>query len=106
ELARVSRDNVPSATLAGNIALVANLGAGGAGGAAQKAKKAKVKGADGSAESAAGQFWFSDWKLSGSRVEAQDDRAFGPILFSQYTLSGGTLKLTAQMPPLGADDSQ
>ena len=34
------------------------------------------------------------------------DRAFGPILFSQYTLSGGVMKLTAQMPPVGAQDSQ
>ncbi|MBW8884428.1 MAG: alkaline phosphatase D family protein, partial [Planctomycetia bacterium] len=106
ELARVSRDNVPSATLAGNVALVANFGAGGVGGAAQKAKKAKAKTADSSAEVAAGQFWFADWKLSGSRVEAHADRAFGPILFSQYTLSGSVLKLTAQMPPLGVGDSR
>src|SRR5262249_26244652 len=35
-----------------------------------------------------------------------DDRTFGPILFSQYTLSGGTLKMTVQMPPIGPQDSQ
>jgi hypothetical protein len=38
-------------------------------------------------------------------VEAHAERAFGPILFSQYTLSRGVMKLTAQMPPLGAHDS-
>jgi alkaline phosphatase D len=106
ELAKTTRDNIPSASLAGNIALVANFGAAGASGAGQKAKKAKAKAANGAGEPSAGQFWFSDWKLSGSRLEAHDDRAFGPILFSQYTLSGGTLKLTAQMPPLGASDTQ
>src|SRR5947207_1662659 len=66
ELARVSRENVPSPSLAGNVALVATFGAGGAGGAAQKAKKAKAKIADGTPEADAGQFWFADWKLSGS----------------------------------------
>jgi phosphodiesterase/alkaline phosphatase D-like protein len=106
ELARTSRENVPSASLAGNIALVANFGAGGASGAGQKRKKAKAKAAEGAGDVPAGQFWFADWKVSGSRVEAHDERAFGPILFSQYTLSGGVLKLTAQMPPLGVGDSR
>src|SRR5262245_28781364 len=106
ELARVSRD-VASSSLAGNLALVANFGGGGAnaaGKAAQKGKKAKAKGGEGPVD--AGEFWFSDWKVSGSRVEAHDDRAFGPILFNQYTLSGGVLKMTAQMPPLGPNDPQ
>jgi alkaline phosphatase D len=106
ELAKISREGVASPSLAGNIALVANFGAGGAAGGAQKAKKAKAKGAEGGAETGAGQFWFADWKVSGSRVETHDKRAFGPILFNQYTLSGGVLKMTAQMPPLGGQDSQ
>ena len=106
ELASVSRDNIASATLAGNLALVANFGAGGAAGGAQKAKKAKAKGGEGAGDVSAGQFWFADWKLSGSRLEAHDDRAFGPILFSQYTLTGGVMKSTAQMPPLGVGDSR
>jgi len=107
ELAKTSRDNIESSTLAGNIALVANFGGAGANNAAAKAaKKAKAKAAEGTADQSAGQFWFADWKLSGSRLEAHDDRAFGPILFNQYTLSRGTLKMTAQMPPIGAQDSQ
>src|SRR5262245_57550054 len=107
ELARVSRENVASADLVGNVALVANFGGGAnaAGKAGQKAK-GKKKAADVAADRAAGEFWFADWTLSGSRVQRHDERAFGPILFSQYTLSGGTLKLTAQMPPLGLKDSQ
>src|SRR5262249_5448469 len=35
-----------------------------------------------------------------------DEQAFGPILFNHYSLSGGILKMTAQMPPLGAADVQ
>jgi alkaline phosphatase D len=46
------------------------------------------------------RFWFADWTLSGSKVEEHDDRAFGPILFTLYTVSRGTLKLSAQFPPL------
>lgn len=50
-------------------------------------------------------YWFRDWTLAGSKVRHHPDRAFGPILGTQYTLSRGTLKLTAQMPPLGPDDT-
>ncbi|MFH1069467.1 MAG: alkaline phosphatase D family protein, partial [Candidatus Glassbacteria bacterium] len=46
-------------------------------------------------------FWFRDWKLSGDKVVLHPDRAFGPILFTCYTLSGRTLKLTAQLAPVG-----
>ena len=52
------------------------------------------------------RFWFDDWKISGSKVAGHADRTFGPILFSQYTLSRGVLKITAQMPPVGRTDSQ
>ena len=38
-----------------------------------------------------------------ARSRRIDDRAFGPILFSQYTLSRGVLKMTAQMPPVGRE---
>lgn len=110
ELAKTSRDDIQSASLAGNIALVANFGSGGTNAAAKAAKKAKAKAAEGAADQSAagqsnGQFWFADWTVGGSRLEAHDERAFGPILFNQYTLSRGTLKMTAQMPPLGPADS-
>ena len=49
------------------------------------------------------RFWFRDWKVSGPKVEIQEDRAFGPILFAMYTLSRRVMKLTAQMAPLGND---
>ena len=52
------------------------------------------------------RFWFRDWRLAGEKVEAHPERAWGPILWSMYTLSRGVLKMTAQMPPLGEADSQ
>jgi hypothetical protein len=46
------------------------------------------------------------WDASGSKINAHDDRAFGPILFTQYTLSRRVMKLTAQMAPVGPSESQ
>jgi len=53
-----------------------------------------------------GRFWFSDWKVSGSKIQVNKDQTFGPILFAQHTLSRGVLKMTAQMAPVGKADSQ
>jgi len=84
----VSRGHDP-ADLAGGLALVSDLKPIG------PAKGTSVRGA-----------WFADWRIEGSRVDSHDERAFGPVLFSQYTLSGGVLKMTAQMPPVGAQDGK
>ena len=51
-------------------------------------------------------YWFRDWVLRGERISAHPERAFGPVLCAQHTLSGGVLKLTAQMGPLGRQDTQ
>lgn len=82
--------------LRGNVALVANFPFPQQGG-----RRQQQDGGYGT-----GKFWFADWKLEGEKVDVHNDRAFGPILFSQYTLSDGVLKLTAQMPPIGEQDSQ
>ncbi len=47
------------------------------------------------------KFWFSDWTVAGSKVDTHEDRAYGPILFTLYTVSRDILKLSAQFPPLG-----
>ena len=49
-------------------------------------------------------YWFQDWTASGSKLVGHADRAFGPVMGAMHTLSGGVLKMTAQMGPLGADD--
>lgn len=88
----VRQEHTPADQLHGTIALVNNYSAGG--------RRATVP------AFGFGRFVFHDWQVTGSKVEEHPERAFGPILFSQYTLSGGILKLTAQMPPLGEEDSQ
>ena len=93
ELGAVAKETVPSGQVVGNIALVCNFGGAPAAAAATTAPEGL------------GRFWFADWRISGTKVEEHPERAFGPILFSQYTLSGGVMKLTAQMPPLGPRDS-
>jgi len=95
------KSQLATAKLAGNLALVANFGAA-PGGPAKKGKKTKEE----NAGPGAGTFWFSDWEISGPSVRRDDSHAFGPILFNHYTLSGGVMKMTAQMPPVGGKDSQ
>lgn len=46
-------------------------------------------------------FWFKDWTARGTKVDEYPNRAYGPILSTQYTLSRNMLKLSAQFPPLG-----
>ena len=50
-------------------------------------------------------FWFRNVKMSGAKLTDKPENSFGPILWAMYTLSKGTLKLTAQMPPLGTKDN-
>lgn len=49
---------------------------------------------------------FSDWTLYGPAVEAFPERSYGPILWSQYTLSGKVLKMSVQLVPLGNANRQ
>ena len=51
-------------------------------------------------------FWYQDLLVSGKKFNLFPGRAYGPVLGVQYTLSKETLKLTAQMPPLGVSDNQ
>jgi alkaline phosphatase D len=50
-------------------------------------------------------FWFRNLRIEGTKISNKPENSFGPILWAMYTLSKGTLKLTAQMPPLGDKDS-
>lgn len=92
----VERGDVPADFLTGNLALAANFGA--TPGRKAAAQQGQPPGAD--------RWWFADWRIEGSKVSAHEDRAFGPLLFNQYTLHRGTLKMSAQLPPLGEKDDQ
>ena len=94
------RDDIAADRLVGNIALVSNFATGGPVPGQAQAKKAAA------GPGSFGMFWFEDWRVGGEMVESHEARAFGPILFSQYTLSRKTLKLTAQLPPVGEQDSR
>lgn len=102
ELASLTQENIPAARLIGNLAVGCNFGpAGGAGKGGKGGKKANATPGAGN-----GRFWFADWQIAGSKVVANEDHQFGPILFNQYTLSNGVLRMTAQLPPLGNQDNQ
>lgn len=93
-LASLTKDDLPADALRGGVALVANV----------KAPDARPPNQQESDD--AGAFWFDDWRVSGDLVERIDEVAFGPILFVHSTLSRGVMKMTAQMPPVGASDDQ
>lgn len=86
-LAEVST-TVPNGDLEGNIGLQSHFNNG------QEAIKDKEG------------FWFEKWSANGSKLESHPERAFGPVLFTMYTLSKNTVKLTAQMPPVSPSDEQ
>ncbi|QGY47110.1 twin-arginine translocation pathway signal [Maribellus comscasis] len=52
------------------------------------------------------KFSFDDFEFSGSKVIEKQENAFGPILWTMYTLSNKTVKLMALLPPIGEDDNQ
>ncbi len=49
---------------------------------------------------------FRSFFVSGGKINKHEERAFGPVLFSQYTLSRGIMKMTAQMPPVSEKDGK
>ncbi|MDE2692114.1 MAG: alkaline phosphatase D family protein [Acidobacteriota bacterium] len=84
---------VPAADITGNVAIVSNF----------DREIPKGEGA---------RYRFSEWTVDGDAFEVNEDRRFGPILWSMYSLSdsrgdeGFVVKLTALLPPLGADDDR
>lgn len=47
---------------------------------------------------------FSDWRLSGSKLNSRSGQTYGPICFAQYTLHKKLLKVTAQLAPVETID--
>ena len=83
----------PQAAILGNVALVSGLSVG------EKSKQGS-------------RYRFRNWRVSGDAFTVTPGNAFGPILWSMYSLSdsrskeGFVLKLSALTGPLGADDNQ
>jgi alkaline phosphatase D len=53
-----------------------------------------------------GRHWFDNVRLDGQRTRVDRSRRWGPVLITMYTVDQQVLKLTAQMGPLGRDDTQ
>ena len=92
-LAQTERKGIATEKLVGNLALVCHADLGG--------RRRRGAPAGGNV-----RFWFRDWRVAGSKVQTHPDQTFGPILWTQYTLSRGILKMTAQMAPIGEQDAQ
>jgi hypothetical protein len=90
----VGRLSVPApAGLLGNVALVSNF-------------EPSIKPGKGSA------FRFEDWTVDGDAFSIDETRKFGPLLWSQYSLSdsrgpeGFVMKISALTAPLGEKDNK
>ncbi len=99
-LGRVERSDFTADELAGLVALAANFTAAGPRGPRARREAGNAAGP------APAPFRFEHWSLTGDGIAIAEERRFGPILFAQYTVSRGVLKLSVQMPPLGADDER
>ncbi|MBK7928102.1 MAG: hypothetical protein IPJ98_11620 [Bryobacterales bacterium] len=97
---------VPEAWTGGGVALVAHHGAPPKALPVMREPAAPNAGKQPQERGGDTRFWFSDWKLAGAGVRELPVRAWGPILFLQYTLSRRTLKLTAQLAPVEVDQKQ
>ncbi len=76
----LEEDNLTAEELSGGLALISSL--------------PEVQAAPGSAVSS-----WSGLGISGNLLQRHPERAFGPVAFTMYTLSHGTLNLSAQLVP-------
>lgn len=73
--------HIPAGRLAGNIALATNM---------STDKKEK-------------SFWFNSWQTKGAKLALNEQHQLGPVIGAQYTISRGTLNLTAQLAPVSEE---
>lgn len=84
QLDKITLNDVDATLLDGNVALVSHVSPKGNGSG----------------------YWFNDWTVEGDLFDVHPERGYGPIVATQYTLSEGTLKLVAQMAPIGTGDTR
>lgn len=82
---KIAIDDIPAERIRGNIALVSHSG---------------------NTDEKGSRYAFSEWKVSGSKIQKYNERNIGPVLNAQYTLSRNTLKVTAQMMPISENDTK
>ncbi|HEX4168161.1 MAG TPA: alkaline phosphatase D family protein [Bryobacteraceae bacterium] len=105
-LAHISRDGIAPKDLEGGVALVCSAGPIGEG--LQPSAQLTMSGPVIPLRKRHGEwrFWFRDWRVSGAKFTDHPERAFGPILWTMYTVHRGVLKLTAQMAAVGESTEQ
>ena len=106
-LSRCERKGLNSDWLKGGIALVCSRGEL----PLESEKQAVIVGSNwgfrtGTERGGNVRFWFKNWCLSGTKVTRYPEHSYGPILFTQYTLSDDILKMTVQMTPISDKDPQ
>ncbi len=99
ELASISRLDLEPQWLEGGLALVSSSGPVADTPATDRALSPGFGAKAGTDRGGSIRFWFRDWTVAGSKVDAHPDRRFGPILFAMHTLDRHVLNLTAQMAP-------
>ena len=90
--------------IAGGVALVCHSGELPSGLPPRSEPQAANSGKPGQQRGGAMRFWFKDWLLTGPGVVSHSERSWGPILFTQYTIASGILKMTVQLAPAEGDE--
>lgn len=83
-LAGAARRDVEGTEILGGLLLVSSPPAGGAG----------------------TRWWFEDVRTGGDKIAEHPERALGPVLGTMHTVNEDVLKLSAQLMPVGAEESQ
>lgn len=92
--------DIPSEWTRGGVAIVAHAGELPKGPPAMREPVAPNTGKPNQDRRPGMKVWFEDWKLSGTGAAKRPERAWGPILFTQYTLSRRVMKMTVQLAPV------
>ncbi|WP_370980966.1 alkaline phosphatase D family protein [Agaribacterium sp. ZY112] len=91
---------LPADQLRGNVALTSNF------------SLAETGSSEDKKDGPGCRYRFNQWQMQGQAFVVNDDRRFGPILWTMYSLSdnrndeGFVLKLSAYVGPIGEQDSQ
>ena len=101
-LGSATYEGIPERYLSGSVGLVSHNSRHRV--ANPRAESGQLRPFEAAFETTGAGYWYRDWTASGSKLVHHPDRAFGPVMGAMHTLSNGTLKMTAQMGPLGADD--
>jgi hypothetical protein len=83
EIGRLENIDIGHDRLIGSIALVSNPD--------PEAKK--------------GRFEFDNWEIQGTKVDMHPNRNGGPVIGTQHTIHANSVKLTAQLMPIGERDN-